>query len=384
MSVEELFTTRFRTFFTTALLVIGITVIVWGLSGSRPVGAADPITIDWSDISPDISPDPDFDENDDIAPADDTFFSGAANPHLDPYHGLGSSTGGLDGFTSQFFPNVGNSDVDITIYYSNNNYDGPTLEGPDLYNPEDNPNPDIRVTGDWTIRINRDNVGSRTPTTMVLSFSEPVFMDEYIVASLSTVASSHEHAIVRAFASADATGPVVKASGFINISNLENCDTLLLDQCVDDGPTHTNLLSNVTVDPDLIDAGGDGVYDNVGSAADDGLYHTFGEISQPVGYGRVKLVYGTQAIRSIAVSFFPTSNSNPDPFTDTAYTDQWISTIIAPYSFTPEGPPTAISLGQISISAENTGLVIVVLAFVMMASVSGLTFRKRRALSQKG
>ncbi|MFZ0544688.1 MAG: hypothetical protein WAM60_04590 [Candidatus Promineifilaceae bacterium] len=307
------------------------------------------MTIHWDDISPDISPDPDFVINDNISPEVDTYFSSDTDPHLDPYHGLGSSTGGVNGFSSQFFPNAANSGVDITIYYSDNNYDGPTLEGPDLYEPVIDPNPDIRVTGEYVMRVNRDIGGTRTPTTVVISFSEPVFMDEFIVGSLSDVDFSYEHAIVRAFASDDATGPVVKASGFINISDLENCDTLLLDQCVATGPINTNLLSNVAVDPDLIDSNNDGVYENVGSVADDGLYHVYGVIAQPDGYGRVKLIYGSDPIQSIAASYFPTISSDPDPFTDTVYTDQWISAIVAPYTFTPQ-IPSAISLGEATVT----------------------------------
>lgn len=376
MSIEKLFTNRLGAFFTTALFAMGIVLMVFGFSGSRPVGAADPITIDWSDISPTVPGTPDFVVNDDIAPEDNTYFAAGPNPHLDPYHGLGSPAGGLDGFTSQFFPNVGNTTVDITIYYSNNNFDDVTLEGPDLYRPGVDPNPDIRVTGEWVIRVNRDNAGIRTPTTLVISFSEPVYMDEYIVGSLSAVTGSHEHAIIRAFESANATGPVVKASSFINISNLTDCSTLLLDQCVATGKTYINELSNIAVDPDLNDAGGDGLYDNVGSAADDGLYHVYGVIAQPLGYGRAKLVYGDQPIRSIAASYFPTSINDDDPFTDTGYTDQWVSTIAAPYTFTPLGP-LAVTGMEASVSVQSTGLVVIGLAMVLVAATGSLALRRR-------
>ena len=357
---------------------LGVILILLGLTGSGLVRAADQITLNWGDLSPDISPDPDFEENSFIAVEDDTYFSVAADPHKDPYHGLGSSTGGLSGFSSQLFTNISNSGVDMTVYYSDNNYDGPILEGPDLYQPGAlNPNPDRRVTGEYVVRMTRDHIGTRTPTTIVLSFSQPVFMDEYLIASLSVVGGSYEHAIIRAFATADATGPVVKASGFINISDLATCATLVLDQCVADGPTPTNLLSNVDIDPDLIDSDADGVYENLGSAADDGVYHVYGVIPQPTGYGRVKVVYGSEPIRSIAVSFFATSDEDPDPFTDTAYTAQWVSAIVAPHSLTPQDP-TVITLNQATTSEPKTGLLIVGVALILVATITGLAFRPRR------
>jgi hypothetical protein len=269
--------------------------------------------------------------------------------------------------------------VDLTVYYSNNNWDDDVLEGPDLYQPGAlNPNPDRRVTGQYVLRMTRDHVGARTPTTVVLSFSQPVFIDEYLIASLSTVGVSHEHAIIRAFATNDATGPVVKASEFINISNLATCvGTLLLDQCVDEGPTPTNLLSNVAIDPDLTDGDNDGTYENTGTVDDDGVYHVYGIIAQPDGYGRVKIVYGDEPIQSIAASFFATSNAAPNPFADTNYTDQWISTIIAPHSFTPQDP-TVITLNQATTSQANTGLLIVAFALVVIATLTGWAFRPRR------
>ena len=365
---------QIKVIFSIIFMILGVFLVIAGMTSSRPVAAATPVTVNWGNISPDISPDPDFAENAVIAPEINTNFSADPNPHLDPYHGLGSATGGLNGFDSQNFTNVGNSGVDITIHYSRNNYDGPDLEGPDLYQPTTNPLPDRRVMGEYALRVNRDPTILRTPTTIVLVFSESVYLDEFLVGSLSVVGSSHEHAIVRAFATADATGPVVKASEFINISNLDTCAPLLHDQCVNEGPTPINLLTNIAVDPDLIDNNNDGVYENVGSGADDGLYHVYGVIVQPDGYGRAKLVYD-QLVRSIAVSYFPTSNTNPNPFTDTAYTDQWNSSILAPYTFTPQDV-TAISMQELSATGQNSSLIVVGLVMVMLAALTGLIWKR--------
>jgi hypothetical protein len=363
------------------LIVLGLALMVCGVAGYRAVGAATQLLINWGDLTPNINPNPDFLENAPIASETDTYFSIAANPHLDPYHGLGSSTGGLSGFSSQIFPNVSGSGVTMTVYYSDNNWDDHTLEGPDLYQPGPDPNPDRRVTGEYGLRINRDHVGTRTPTTVVLVFSQPVHMDEFLIGSLSRVDGSYEHAVARAFASNNATGPVVKASGFVNISNLSTCATLLFNLCVDDGPFPTNLLSNVVIDPDLTDGNADGVYDNVGSVSDNGIYHVYGSIVQPSGYGRVKLIYGTEYVQSIAVSFFPTSDANGSPFTDTDYTAQWISAIVAPHTFTPQGA-TAITLSQGSASVQNPGLFILGVALIVLAVVSVLTLRQRYILRQ--
>jgi hypothetical protein len=208
-----------------------------------------------------------------------------------------------------------------------------------------------------------------------------VFLDEFLIGSLSIVGASHEHAIVRAFGSEDATGPVVKANDLINISNLNDCTTLLFTLCDLAGPITSNSLGNIVVDPDLTD-GGDGDYDNVGTVADDGLYHVYGDINQAAsGYGRFKVVYTTDAIQSIAVSFFPTSTANANPFTDTAYTDQWISTIVAPHSFTPESP-TAITLNKKTVTVQNTGLIVLGLALITLAALSVVVVRRQSIAEQ--
>jgi hypothetical protein len=100
---------------------------------------------------------------------------------------------------------------------------------------------------------------------------------------------------------------------------------------------------------------------------------------QPSGYGRVKLIYDTEYVQSIAVSFFPTSDANGTPFTDTNYTAQWISAIVAPHTFTPQGA-TAITLSQGSASVQNPGLFILGVALIALAVVSILTLRQRYLL----
>lgn len=380
---KEMFVAKLGFKTATTLLFIGVAVLLVGVNGPQAVLAAVQVTLNWGDLSPLLSPDPDFNQNTPIGAEDDTYFSAAPNPHTDPYHGLGSATGGLNGFSSQSFPNVASSGLDMTVYYSNNNWDGNILEGPDLYMPGvSNPNPDRRVTGEYVVRMTRDHVGTRTPTTIVLVFSEPVYMDEYLVASLSIVDASHEHAIIRAFATADATGPVVKASELINISDLDTCAPLLLDQCVNEGPTPSNALTNVEIDPDMIDANNDGVYENVGTASDDGLYHVYGDITQPDGYGRIKVVYGLTPVRSIAVSFFATSTANANPFTDTAYTAQWISTIVAPHTFTP-AEETAITLSQSSATVKNPEFFAFGSALILLALITIVVLRRRKVTPQE-
>lgn len=365
-----------------SLLLLGITLLAQGAGTSLAAPNAQFI-LRWDDLSPDLPAVPDFVINDANPSEINTNFSGAADPHKDPYHGLGSSTGGLSGFDSQVFTNSSGSGLTLTVYYSRNNHDGNALEGPDLYGPfvqnVRDPNPDRRVTAVWDLRMTRDHIVQRTPTTVVFSFSAPILMDEFIVASLSTVSASHEHAITRAFLTADATGPVVKATQFINISDLNDGSTLLNGLWDPTGPLTVNALTNVAVDPDLVDSNNDGVYENVGSAADDGVYHVYGVGSQSASrYGRVKLVYG-QPVRSIAVSFFPTSTANANPFTDTAYTDQWISTIVAPFVFSPYSP-TAVSLQHVAVNdgLSPAGVVWILLFLLVALSAAGLAWSRRR------
>jgi hypothetical protein len=314
-------------------------------------------------------------------------------PHTDPYHGLASATGGVTGFASQTFTNAAVSGVDMVVYYSRNQHDGMTgdvLEGPDLYGPPsctfptcNDVNPDRLVTGEWALRVTRDYTDARTPVTVVLSFSAPVYLYEFIVGSLSEVSGSYEHAIVRGFSSADATGPVVKASGLINISNLTDGSTLINGFWDPTGPTTSNGLANLAVEPSLIDSNADGVYENIGDGTDDGVYHLYGaglQTSDPTTshYGRAKWVYGDAPVRSIAISYFPTSTANGTPFDDTTYTEQWISAIFAAVAFSEEAP-TAVTLQNINATAAtNTFLIIIMTLVLLLIGASRFYYKQRQ------
>jgi hypothetical protein len=238
-------------------------------------------------------------------------------------------------------------------------------------------NPDLRVTAEWALRVTRDHIGTRSPTTVVFSFSQPVLIDELIVASISQVGSSYENAIVRAFATADATGPVVKASGLSNISGISDDATLLHGLGLDTAPTTTNALSNIAVEMDgLTDIGSDGVFEGVGSAGDDGVYHIYGVGNQSEGrYGRAKWAYTSSTIQSVAVSYFPTDVAS---FTDYTYTTQWISAIFAPFSFSLS--PAAVTLGGASVGAPASGWPTAVLLVALgIATLTALA--RRRAVA---
>lgn len=114
-------------------------------------------------------------------------------------HGL-SSAGGFSGFGYQTFNNVGSSGVATTLYYSQNMMesggllDG-TLDGPNLFGPSGSGanggvHPDRRVVGPWSLRYNNDHSGTITPTTVALSFSEPVFLNQVIIGNLAKIAGA--------------------------------------------------------------------------------------------------------------------------------------------------------------------------------------------------
>jgi len=112
-------------------------------------------------------------------------------------HGL-STSGGFSGFGYQTFNNVGSSGVAMTLYYSQNMMESGGLldgaqNGPNLFGPSGSGalggvHPDRRVVGPWNLRFNNDQAGTITPTTVALSFSEPVFLNQMIIGHLAKVA----------------------------------------------------------------------------------------------------------------------------------------------------------------------------------------------------
>ncbi len=112
------------------------------------------------------------------------------------YFGLSSSSGGTTGFGSQTWNNVSGSGVNMTLHYSQNmtevggTRDGQT-DGPDFYGDTSEftggVNPDRRITGHTALRFNSDRTGSAAPTTVVASFSEPVYINQLLLGSLSQI-----------------------------------------------------------------------------------------------------------------------------------------------------------------------------------------------------
>lgn len=241
-----------------------------------------------------------------------------------------STTGGVNGFASWTY-NVAAEDLDITMYYSQNMYDASTsaAEGPSFYSNSgyEGQNPDRRVTGNTTIRITADRASTVTPVSFVMSFSKPVKFNELILGSLSKVSSSYEHAYIRALSGEAATGSLVKASYFENISDRVNSDGLLIDPFTEDGPDYSasgNTDSNLNIES--------GIEIDVGTALDDGIYHVAGTDDQgPEGqdYGRVLLRYKDQAIQSMVLTYWASSVSDVDETAASNMTNQWISTTFA-------------------------------------------------------
>jgi len=114
-------------------------------------------------------------------------------------HGL-STAGGFSGFGYQTFNNVGSSGVAMTLYYSQNmmesgglldgSLNGPNLFGPSGSGANGGEQPDRRVIGPWNLRYNNDQAGTITPTSVGLSFSEPVFLNQVLIGNLAKVAGA--------------------------------------------------------------------------------------------------------------------------------------------------------------------------------------------------
>ena len=220
-------------------------------------------------------------------------------------HGM-SNAGGFTGFGQQTFGNVAGSGLNMTVYYSQNmtgigglsdgSNVGPSLHGPAGSGALAGPNPDRRVTGPWALRMTSDRNGAITPTTMGVSFSEPVFIDSVIVGGISTVLGKPEHALFRAFSGANGGGTLVPAETYENISDLNGP---LLGSLSD--PLTVNALSNVIMDPNPADR----VYWTIGDGAE-----------ESARYGRVRLRYNSTAAQSFALSTWaspPSSQTGFDP-----------------------------------------------------------------------
>jgi len=256
----------------------------------------------------------------------------------------------LNNFLSQALGVVGMG-VGVTVHYSQNMYDqtGGQRQGPDVYGKPGagQPLPDSRVAGTYALRVTRDIIDTGsvppanppiTPATVVLSFSEPVFVREFLVGSLS-ILDTWEHAVIRAFGSADATGPVIKASSLWNASALTDGSSLAHGLWDATGPNFgaANKLSNLAVDPQLT-LNPNGLATNAGSPADDGVYHLYGKGYQGANeYGRAILKWETSPVQSIAISGF----SDGDSFNSTVYDSGRMSFYVGPVSFAPVPEPEA-------------------------------------------
>lgn len=257
-----------------------------------------------------------FVEDQAIAAEVDTYVDNV-NYGANPYHGLATSTGGVGGWLFQSFDNVGGSGTTLTIHQSLNSTDAYNLEGASVYGQSGGDNPDCRVTGINTLRVNNDKTGTITPVTVVLSFSEPVTIQEFIVGSLSQIAADqYENIVVRAFTGQEATGATVAAATYTNISDLGNDITLSHGQG-DPGCLATdNLLANVIMAP----------------ASANQTFRVIGANYQSDNrYGRVKWSWDFP-IQSIAISTWLTSSNL---FTENNYVAGWHSILMAPVTFTP-------------------------------------------------
>lgn len=265
-------------------------------------------TIDWSTIG--------FAENVDNPVHEDTYVDNV-DYEANPYHGFATSTGGITGnWQTQSFVNIAGSDVGITLNFSPNpigSQGGGTTTGPNLYGGTGGANPDCQVTGDDALRMVNDKQGTITPFTAILTFDEPVIIDEFIIGSMSQISSNFENGLIRAFTGPTGTGTTVPANTYQNISDLSD-DSGLIHSLGGTGCTTVNQLDNLELDP----------------GSSNNTYHFIGKNNQTSShYGRVKFGWSTP-IQSIAFSTWMTATSN---FDDRTYTTAPHSVIFAPLTF---------------------------------------------------
>lgn len=262
----------------------------------------------------------------------DTYFDNV-NLDANPHHGFATASGGVSGWLSQSFDDVGGSGITVTIKNSLNHTDD-VLEGPSIYGDGAGSNPDCRVTGTNALRINNDKDGPFTPVTVVINFSAAVTIEEFIVGSLSVIGTDgFENIAVRAFTGADGTGSTVTAAAYENISDLDS------DGSLDHGmgdlscASTDNQLSNVMM----------------GSPSANNTYHVMGTgLQDDSRYGRIKWEWSSP-VRSIAVSTWIT---NTGSLVDPNYEYSYHSILISPVSFS---AATSFPVEWLEILAEQQG-----------------------------
>ncbi len=265
-------------------------------------------TIDWGAIG--------FIEDVNNPIHEDTYIDNV-NYEANPYHGFATSTGGITAnWQSQSFSDISGSGIGITLHFSPNpigSIGGSSTTGPNLYGGTGGSNPDCQVTGNDALRMVNDKQGTITLFTAILTFDEPVIIDEYIIGSMSQIASNFENGLIRAFTGPMGSGTTVPASTYQNISDLSD-DSSLIHNLGGSGCSTVNLLANIELD----------------APSSNNTYHFIGKNNQSSGhYGRVKFGWSTP-VQSIAFSTWMTASSN---FDDRTYTSAPHSVIFAPLTF---------------------------------------------------
>ncbi len=262
----------------------------------------------------------------------DTYFDNV-NFDANPHHGFATSGGGVSGWLSQSFDDVGSSGITVTIKNSLNHTDD-VLEGPSIYGVGAGSNPDCLVTGANALRINNDKEFPITPVTVIINFSAAVTIDEFIVGSLSVIGTDgFENIAVRAFTGVDGTGSTVAAAAYENISDYDSGVSLEHGMSDLACTATTNQLTNIMM----------------AAPSANNTYHVMGFGLQDEGrYGRAKWEWSSP-IRSIAVSTWIT---NTGSLIDPNYEYSYHSILISPISFS---AATSFPVEWLEILAEQQG-----------------------------
>lgn len=223
---------------------------------------AQQLTVDWKDLDGDgndlFANDPDeFEENVDYVTEVNTYID-TVNYEANPLHGITSASYPVTGATAvpatwapltQVISDFGGSGIDVTMEFSPNTFDSGRTGGPNIYGSLGGTNPDSDVTGKYALRMVNDKVAAFTPFTAVITFSEPIFLDEFIVGSSSRISNHYENAVVRGFEGPHATGNTVAATTYQNISDLTDDSTLIHNLGVSASNSTNNSLDNLKIDP---------------------------------------------------------------------------------------------------------------------------------------